>query len=184
MGEVRELAQQLDADEGTLRRGVRCGLIKARRLGPRRLVISPGERTYLGRHWALLSRLRRALRTERNVRMGVVFGSVARGTGGRGSDVDILVSFGDARFGRKADLARRLKPAVDREVQVLELEDAERDPSLLADILEDGRVLVDRDGQWPRLKTREPRVRGAASRADADLSRRAREAVEYLRANP
>ncbi len=34
-------------------------------------------------------------------------------------------------------------------------QDAESEPSFLADVIADGRVLVDREGLWPRLRSRE-----------------------------
>ena len=42
--------------------------------------------------WSLLSALRRALRTEPNVRLAVVYGSFARGDDVSDSDLDLLVS--------------------------------------------------------------------------------------------
>lgn len=184
MAAIRELAEQLDAGEATLRRGVRQGLIQAERRGPRRLAISPRERTYLGRHWPLLSRLRRTLRTERNVRMAVLIGSVARGSERPDSDIDMLVDLRDPHFARLAELSRTLSRVAGREVQLIRLGDAERDAPLLADALSEGRVLIDREARWPRLKARQASIQRRAARAEADLARRAREAVEYLRRNP
>lgn len=184
MGAIGELAEQLRADEATLRRGVRSGLIRARRLSPRRLAVTPGERLYLGRHWPLLSRLLAALRTERAVRTAVVFGSVARGTDHAASDVDLLVSLREPALARRAALARRLERVAARPVQIVTLDEAERTPSLLAEILRQGRVLVDRDGVWARVASRGAEIERAAAREDARLERRARAAVERLRASP
>jgi hypothetical protein len=49
---------------------------------------------------------------------------------------------------------------------------------LFADALRDGRVLVDRDGLWARLKRREPSVRRAAELRDQELLKRALQPLE------
>jgi hypothetical protein len=45
---------------------------------------------------------------------------------------------------------------------VVEFESAEESPLLLADVLHDGRVLVDRDSDWQRLKQRTRQINAAA----------------------
>ncbi len=125
--------------------------------------------------------LRRALRAERNVRLAVVFGSVATGAATPESDMDLLVSLREEGYAPKVRLERRLAAAVGRQVQGVSLTEALADPSLLADVLEDGRVLVDRDGAWPQLKAREAEIARDAARADTELSRRAADAVAHLR---
>ncbi len=95
--------------------------------------------------------LRDALRTEPNVRLAVLFGSQATGTGTERSDVDLLVALVEPSASRVAELAGRLERRIGREVQLVRLQDAEPAPGLMADALERGRVLVDRDGRWPRL---------------------------------
>lgn len=182
MTDLGLLASELSASERTLRRCMAGGLIRARRLGPRRLSVAPREQRYVRRHWALLSKLRALLRCERNVRLAVLFGSLARGTDGPASDIDILVSLRDPGIGRLADIAGRLSEAVGREVQLVRLDDAERAPSLLAEVLDEGRVLVDRDGAWPRLRRAQPRIRRRAADEERALRRRALHALETLRA--
>ncbi len=54
-------------------------MVRCERLGLRRQRVSDEERRYAIDHWQLLARLRRALRTEPNVRLAAVYGSVARG---------------------------------------------------------------------------------------------------------
>ena len=103
------------------------------RLSARRFRTSLREESYLRAHWPLLRELRDALRTEPNVRLAVLFGSLATDIGGR--------------------LSRRLG----REVQLVRLADAERSAVLMATALERGRVLVDRDGRWSQLKAAEGR---------------------------
>lgn len=180
MSRLRELAEEVAVSERSLHRGVACGLIRAERQSPRRLTISLREQRYLREHWPLLSRLRRTLRTERNVRLAVLFGSVARGTDRAGSDVDVLVSLNDERTRNLADLSLRLKRAIGREVQLVRLSHAEESPALLADALAEGRVLIDRDAEWARLKRGEARIRREARRADRELRRRAWAALDQL----
>ncbi len=154
--------------ERTLRRAVAEGSLRAIRPSPRTLDISLFEREYVRRSWTLLSTLRGALRTEHNVRFALLFGSVARGTAASRSDVDVLVALRDPDLERVVELAAKLTAATGRRVDVVRLEDAESEPSFLADVIADGRVLVDREGLWPRLRSREPslRRRGRVRRAE------------------
>jgi predicted nucleotidyltransferase len=133
------------------------------------------EREYVRRSWKLLSTLRAALRTEHNVRFALLFGSVARGTSAQGSDVDVLVALRDGRLERLVELSAKLTAAAGRRVDVVRLEDAQTEPSFLADVIADGRVLVDRERLWPRLRSREPSLRRAgrlrqAQRTEAALA--------------
>jgi predicted nucleotidyltransferase len=178
MNSLRELANQLGADERTLRRGVECGLVRAERVSARRTLIPASERVYLQRHWPLLSRLRRALRTEPNVALAAVFGSVARGHDHDDSDIDLLVKLRDDDAFRAADLEARLSMALGRDVQAVRLGSV--DPVLLADALRDGRVLVDRERVWPRLKARRHRIDARARAERAKLRREAAEAAREL----
>jgi hypothetical protein len=86
---IQELAANLDVEERTLRRAVAQGALRTSRSGPRRLQLAPGEREYLRTHWPLLSGLRRTLRTEHDVRLAVLYGSLARGDEDAGSDLDL-----------------------------------------------------------------------------------------------
>jgi uncharacterized protein len=112
------------------------------------------EEAYLRHHWPLLRELRAALRTEPNVRLAVLFGSQATGRGSERSDVDLLVVLNDSSAARVAELAGRLERRLGRDVQLVRLQDAERSPSLMVDVLEGGRVLVDREGRWSQLRSR------------------------------
>lgn len=178
MSSIPELAELLGADERTLRRGVECGLIRAERPSPRGTRVTASERLYLHRHWPLLSELRRALRTEPNVAMAVVFGSVARGHDREDSDIDLLVQLREDDAWRAADLEARLSVALARDVQVVRL--AKADPILLAGALRDGRVLVDRERRWPRLQGRTRRVLAQARTHRARLRREAAAAARRL----
>jgi predicted nucleotidyltransferase len=143
--------------------------------------LAVGEKTYLREHWALIAAVAEALRTERNVRLAVLFGSLARGNAGEGSDVDLLVSLAEERPLYTAQLAVRLSQALGRDVQVLSLKHVrEREPVLLGAILRDGRPVVDRDGSWAELIAERTVVERAATRARAGRRRRAIRAVSQL----
>lgn len=152
---VRNLAGHLGVPERTLRRAAAEGLLHGRRAGARGFETSLREEAYLRRHWPLLSALRDALRTEPNVRLAVLFGSQATGRHTERSDVDLLVSLREASATRVAQITGRLERRLGRAVQLVRLQDAELTPSLMADALREGRVLVDRDDRWPALRASE-----------------------------
>lgn len=165
MALIQELARDLGAEERTLRRAASQGAMRCRRPGPRRLRLAVGEREYLRSHWGLLAGLRRALRTERRVRLAVLYGSLARGDEDADSDLDLLVSFADERSSDSFRLATRLERTAGRKVDVARLERVEADAPLLLDrVLDEGRVLVDREGSWQRLRDRRRAIRARAQR--------------------
>jgi predicted nucleotidyltransferase len=166
--------------ERTLRRAVAEGSLRAVRPSPRKLDIPLSEREYVRRSWKLLSALRAALRTEHNVRFALLFGSVARGTAAPGSDVDVLVALRDGRLERVVELSAKLTVATGRSVDVVRLQDAESEPSFLADVIADGRVLVDRDRLGPRLRSREPSLRRAGRRTRAERTDAALGGIDRL----
>ncbi len=153
MDSLRSLAAELSIPERTLRRAATQGLIHGQRLSPRRFRTPLREEMYLRSHWDLLHSLRAALRTEPNARLAVLFGSTATGADREDSDLDILVSLDDHAVGRLADLAERLTRRLGRDAQLVRLQDAERSPILMRAILEEGRVLVDREAHWSALRT-------------------------------
>ena len=167
MTELAILAREVGVNERTLRRAVAEGSLRGSRPSPRTLTMSLSERGYVRRSWKLLSMLRGALRTEHNVRFALLFGSAARGTDAPGSDVDVVVALRDPDLERVVGLAIKLTAATGRRVDVVRLEDAENEPAFLADVIADGRVLVDRGGLWPQLRAREPSLRRAARRSEA-----------------
>lgn len=160
MSLLRFLAQELGTSERTLRRAVAEGMIRAQRPGPRLLQIPLPETHYLADHWETLSELRVQLRTARDVRLAVLFGSYARGDDTSESDLDLMVELKAPRqdLPAKHVLAEKLSKALGREVDVVELAQAERSPSLFSNVLEEGRVLVDRTARWPELKARREEV--------------------------
>lgn len=166
MGPIQELANELGAEERTLRRATAQGTLRARRTRPRRLQLAPGEREYLRTHWHLLAELRGILRTQREVRLAVLYGSVARGDEDDDSDFDLLVSFAPGRAPADSDVADRVAEIVNRRVDLADLWRVESGAPLLLDrVLDEGRVLVDRDGHWAELQQRRIAIRARARRA-------------------
>lgn len=179
MSALADLARDVGVDERTLRRAVNEGTLRGTRPSPRKLDLPLSERRYVRRSWPLIAALRAALRTEPNVRFALLYGSVATGEDTSDSDVDVLVSLRDADFRNLLALERRLAERVGREVEVVRLEDAEREPSFLELALDGGRVLVDRAGMWPRLRRLADRLVREGDRREA---RRTRAALEAVRA--
>ncbi|MGN6256490.1 MAG: type VII toxin-antitoxin system MntA family adenylyltransferase antitoxin [Solirubrobacterales bacterium] len=151
MNELISLAGEVGVSERTLRRAVNEGTLHGNRISPRKLKLPVAEKEYVRKHWALLAQLREALRTESNVRFALLFGSTARGDDTEESDVDLLVEMRDSSFMRAIDLALKLEPLLEKDVQVLLLEDAQANPQLLAEAAREGRVIVDREDHWPRF---------------------------------
>jgi predicted nucleotidyltransferase len=176
-----DLAHELGADERTLRRAVTDGTIRCERLGPRKRRVSDEERRYMVSHWPLLAQLRRALRTEPNVRLAVVYGSIARGDEDAGSDLDLLISLAEDRPLAGTELALRLERAAGRSVDIARLERVNAQAPLLLDrVLDEGRVLVDRDGQWSLLRERHSAIRARARRDHRRQMAGAARAIEEL----
>jgi len=111
--------------------------------------------------WPLLSALREALRTEPTVALAVLFGSRARGDERAASDVDLLVALRDSSGAR--ELASRLSARTGLRIHLASLDEAESAPLLLAAIVREGRVLVDRESIWPALLRGKPRILRAAA---------------------
>jgi predicted nucleotidyltransferase len=180
MTELDALAHELGVHGRTLRRAAARGLIRADRRGAREVVIAPSERSFVRSRWPLLSRLLESLRKQPNVRLAVIFGSVARGSERADSDLDILVRLRRGDHGARAELVDALLQAGGRAGQLVSIDQAEDAPLLLADVLRDGRVLVDRDDDWARLKRREPKIVGDAQAEGERLQRLAWHAPDEL----
>jgi predicted nucleotidyltransferase len=162
MESLRRAASELVIPERTLRRAASEGLVRGERVSPRRFRITFREEAYLRSHWELLRTLRAALRTEPNVRLAVLFGSTADGSDHVCSDIDVLVVLNDPGVGRLAELADRLSRRTGREVQLVRFSEAQKSPVLMVDVIEHGRVLVDRDDLWSGLGTAASRWRRLA----------------------
>jgi predicted nucleotidyltransferase len=179
--DLADLARELGADERTLRRAVADGMVRCERLGPRRHRVGDEERRYIVGHWQLLSKLRGALRTEPNVRLAVVYGSVARGDDATGSDIDLLVSLAEDRSDAAVKLAVRLERVLGREVDIARLNRVQSAaPLLLLRAIDEGRVVLDRDGQWSQLLARRPQLARRARSAHSARRRRARASLAKL----
>lgn len=174
MTRLQDLAAELGTTDRTLRRAVKQGLVRAERPSPRTLDVSLAERVYLRRSWPLLSSLKEAMRTEPSVSFAALFGSQARGEECDASDVDLLVAL-RGRADRWA-LVSRLSRRVRAHVQLVEVADALAAPLLLAEVVREGRVVVDRDAVWPRLQ----RCRRQFERAAARERRRTEEEFERV----
>lgn len=180
MTELAMLAEAVGASERTIRRAANRGTIRTIRKSPRRVLVTSSEYAFVRQRWPLIGSLIQELRTLPNVRLATLFGSVARGDDRPESDLDVLVQLRNDGVHERAQVAERLEAASGRAVQFVPLEDARRAPSLLADVLRDGRVLVDREEAWPRLKGSEPEIRRKAEKADRQLEKNARAALEEL----
>lgn len=178
--ELQELAQSLHVNERTLRRAWALGTVRGERVTPYKLRVPVDERVYLRRHWSTISRLRSALRTEPNVSLAVLFGSIARGDDDEESDVDLLVGFREPELGKGAKLAGRLSKHIDVQLDVIPLERALRRASFMVEILRDGRVLVDRDGRWSELSAQGPSFEAQAREHRRIVAKRAQQAVEMF----
>jgi predicted nucleotidyltransferase len=169
-------AASVELSERTLRRYVNDGLLRARRVGGQ-LELGHQEQHYLRNHLEILTRLRATLRTERNVRLAVLFGSTATGEDSDSSDVDLLIVLRASELSDQAALHRRLQEALDRRVHLVTLDDASHAPSLLIDVIDEGRVIVDRDDRWTAIVESRELVAKRARRQEAALRRRAAAAV-------
>lgn len=178
---LEELASEVGVHERTLRRAVESGLIHALRTSPRRLALTDSEREWVRSHWALIGRLRAVLRTEPNVALAVLFGSMARGDDVPGnSDVDLLVALRSVSPGALAALHARLTERLRQEMQLVSLDTARHDPRLMSEILRDGRPLVDRGGVWMQLQEQSGQTLREAAVAGDELRNEARAALDYF----
>jgi predicted nucleotidyltransferase len=174
MTDLDLLARQVGANERTLRRAFNDGAIRGERPTPRKLKIAAPEMGYLRRSWGLLAALRSTLRTEQNVRFALLFGSAARGDDGASSDVDLLVEMRDSSLARIADLGAKLEAMLGRRVDILTLDEAKENMRLLVQAVDEGRVLVDREGRWLPLRDE---ATGLRSRAEEGARREKQRAL-------
>ncbi len=113
----------------------------------------------------------------------MLYGSLARGDEDAGSDLDLLISLADERPSVSFRLADRLQRVSGRRVDVAYLERIEAQAPLLLDrVLDEGRVLIDRDGEWDRLCRHRSTLRARALRAHRRQMADAARAIEELTA--
>jgi predicted nucleotidyltransferase len=163
---LASLATELGTTDRTLRRAVRDGLVRCVRSSPRKLDVPIGEQAYLQANWSLLAQLRAALRTEPSLRAAVLFGAYARGEQ-QPSSLDLLVDAEPGAGLRR--VAARLRSRLELPLRLVALTDAEKAPVLLAEIVREGRVLVDREGGWSRLVEGFEQLERAAARERARI---------------
>jgi predicted nucleotidyltransferase len=142
--------------------------------------------TYIGRMDSdcekLLAIATDALRSERDVRLAVLFGSTATGEDRPDSDVDLLIARRSSTARARAALSIRLSKTLSKRAHLVDLEHAEAAPMLLADVLLEGRLLIDRDGLWAGLLGRRSEIVSRARSEEAALSLRAQEAIRDITA--
>src|SRR5712691_1150323 len=109
MTDLDQLAAEVGTSGRTLRRAATRGAIRCRRPSERRIVVPPSEYDYIRRHWPVFDRLLEELRTQPNVRLAVLFGSVARGEEDAASDLDLLVEFRRDSVGARAEAREQLE---------------------------------------------------------------------------
>lgn len=178
---LADLAREIGVDARTMRRAAADGTIRCERLSARRQSVDDREHSYALTHWPTLAKLRKLLRTEPNVRLAVLYGSTARGEDTSTSDIDLLVSFADDRPEAAIKLAMRLERGLGREVDVARLnrvQDAA--PLLLLQVIDDGRVVLDRDDLWPDLLRHRDEIEQRAYRQHEAQRQRARTAIDDL----
>ncbi len=182
MGRVlADTAIDLGCSERTLRRYVNDGVLRGRRVASQ-LELSSEEESYARSHWTLLKTLKGALRSERDVRLAVLFGSTAVGEDHPGSDVDLLIAHRRHEQHALASLRLRLQDAVGKPVHVIGLDQAQSAPSLLADVLAEGRMLIDRDDLWVELINQYDSVLASAVQEENISAANARDAILAARA--
>jgi predicted nucleotidyltransferase len=175
-------ADELGCSERTLRRYIGDGLLHGRRVGYQGFELSAEEVRYLKAHWALLHTLKAALRTERDVRLAVLFGSMAVGDDEPSSDIDLLVAHRRPEQRALAGLQGRLRRVLNEPVHIVSLDQARNSPSLLADILQEGRPLIDRDDLWSALRAQADGFHARAAHEDRATAASALETIAEARA--
>jgi predicted nucleotidyltransferase len=173
MTELNLLAAEIGVNGRTLRRAGNRQTIQWTRRSPRAITVSTQEYDYIRRHWKLLERALQVLRT-RPASVWPCFSAASRFDEDTASDVDVLVR---VRGGwREQERPRSPSSALGHQVQLVALDQAP--PLLLADVLREGRVLADRDGDWALLSRRSRSIARAARDDDARLEDAAWETLD------
>jgi predicted nucleotidyltransferase len=151
MGAIQELAADLAVEERTLRQAASQGT------------------------------LRGALLPKHGVRLAVLYGSLARGDEDSDSDLDVLLSLADDRLSAYFELAVHLERVSGRRADIAHLARVEAQAPLLLDrVLDEGRVLIDRHGQWEQLNERRSVIRARARRSHSRQMAGAAHAIREL----
>lgn len=180
--ELASLAGEIGVSERTLRRGVASRLLRARRSGAGAIGLVDDEAAWVRTHWHIVGELRAVLRTEHNVELAVLFGSVARGDDVAGiSDVDLLIGLRQPAAGALGELRERLNRRLAFEPQLVSRETATRNPLLLAEIARDGRPLIDRGSAWVALRAQAEKVHTQVEGQRRERRAEATIALDYFR---
>src|SRR6266540_774311 len=99
MTDLALLAEEMQANERTLRRAANRGTIRCYREGPRRISLPSREHEYVRTRWPLLAHLIRALRTLPHVSLAILYGSFARGEERLDNDIAVLAQLGLEEMG-------------------------------------------------------------------------------------
>ncbi len=181
MTEFTSLAEEVGVSERTLRRAAQEGALHANWSSPRRIQISAAEKSYVRRSWKLFSRLREVLRTEKNLAFAALIGSTARGEDHAGSDVDLIVGLREPGFDQLLRLELKLEDALDRRTDLLALEQAHSKPELMAELVAEGRVVIDRENLWSELRAQAPALLRTAERSERSRRREALAGIDRIR---
>lgn len=166
---VNQLSSLLGGDQRRLRRSLSQGVIRAERPSPRKLTLDEEELDYLKVHWQLIEQLRRTLRTEPNVRLAAIFGSVARGQERPDSDLDLLVAVRHYSHEGHWRLAEKVERISGRKVDIIYLDNPKDNPLFFNQVLADARLIIDRDGRWDYLMSQQEELSSLADGRVRDI---------------
>ena len=110
----------------------------------------------------------------------MLFGSAATGPALPTSDVDVLFDLREDSLDSLLEVSGELTADIGHPVDLLRLSDAERDPAILAAVLGEGRVLVDREQRWPRPRKRKREVGRRARTQERERARAALAGIDAL----
>jgi predicted nucleotidyltransferase len=127
----------------------------------------------------LVEQLAAELAGEDDIALAVLVGSRARGDFRRGSDLDLLVELVPRSEQRLIAIRDTLQERFGVEVELLTHLSVARSQRSWNQHVSDGRVVVDRDDQWPSVRANPERARRAALKF-VDLTARERVVVKWL----
>lgn len=125
---VREIARQAGLSAPTIMRELAllrdAGVLRAEAVGNQlhfmaddEYLLAPELRSMAIKTWGVIGRLRSALSTRRDIEVAFVFGSFARGTAGKGSDIDVIV-IGEGSYSEYVTAAAILSDELGRVVSL------------------------------------------------------------------
>jgi predicted nucleotidyltransferase len=180
MNELESLAREVGVSKRTLVRAFGDGTLRGHRSSPRKLTFPLREKQYVRNSWEMIASLKSALRTEHNVRFALLFGSASRGDEGPESDLDLLVEMKDSSFERVLDLEIKLETLLGRSVDLVLVEAAKGNSVLLAAAIDEGRLIVDRDDRWSRIRRTALDLERRSEREQAERTRDVLSGIDRL----